>query len=145
MSNNKPSVDIKHAKQKELVVEQLKKTPIVQVMCEKLGIGRSTFYRWRKDDPEFAKACDEALEDGCQLVNDLAESQLLSAIKDKNMTAIVFWLRTHHDKYRNKLEVNAKFQAVNESLNPEEEEMLRQALAMARSLPQSEQDTNNEA
>ena len=35
---------------KELLVEQLKKTPIVQVVCEKIGVSRASYYRWRKDD-----------------------------------------------------------------------------------------------
>ena len=80
---------------KELLIEQLKKTPIVQVACEKVGVGRATYYRWRKEDEEFAKLADEAISEGNFLVNDMAESQLMSAIRDKNLTAIIFWLKHH--------------------------------------------------
>ena len=125
------AADIKQSRQKELIVEQLKKTPIVQMVCEKLGIGRSTYYRWRQEDKEFAKDCDEALEDGFGLVNDLAESQLLGAIRDQNMTAIVFWLRNHHRKYANKLEVNANIKNLNEQLTPEQQATVEQALRLA--------------
>jgi len=31
--------------EQDLIIEQLKKTPIVQVACEKCGVGRSTYYR----------------------------------------------------------------------------------------------------
>lgn len=125
------AADIKQSRQKELIVEQLKKTPIVQMVCEKLGIGRSTYYRWRQEDKEFAKDCDEALEDGFSLVNDLAESQLLGAIRDQNMTAIIFWLRNHHRKYANKLEVNASIKNVSEQLTPEQQAVVEQALRLA--------------
>ena len=61
-------------KNKQLIVEQLKKIPIVQLTCEKLGIARSTLYRWKKADEEFAQKVDEAIIAGSQLINDMAET-----------------------------------------------------------------------
>jgi hypothetical protein len=90
------TIDKRQTKEKELLLEQFRKMPIVQIACEKTGIGRATYYRWRKDDQKFANQADLALEDGNRLINDIAESQLLSAIRDKNMTAIIFWLKSHH-------------------------------------------------
>jgi len=40
---------------KKLLIEQLKKTPIVQMACEKTGVARSTYYRWKKQNKTFAK------------------------------------------------------------------------------------------
>ena len=40
---------------KKAIIEQLKKTPIIQVTCEKLGVSRATFYRWKKNDDKFSK------------------------------------------------------------------------------------------
>ena len=77
---------------KEALLEQLRKTPIIQIACEKLNISRMSFYRWKQEDTEFAKKIEEALLDGQLLVNDLAESQLISAIKDRNMHAVMAWL-----------------------------------------------------
>ena len=91
---------------KALLVENLKKTPIVSVVCEKLGIGRASYYRWR-EDPEFAIACDLALNEGSQVVNDMAEAQLLTAIKNGNLGAILFWLKNRHNAYRTKVELSA--------------------------------------
>ncbi|MDR3642530.1 MAG: phBC6A51 family helix-turn-helix protein [Candidatus Doudnabacteria bacterium] len=123
--------DHKQAKQKEMILEQLRKTPVIQIVCEKLGISRSSYYRWRQDDKDFAKACDDALEDGCLLINDLAESQLMGAIRDQNITAIIFWLRSHHDKYKNKMEVSASIKNVSEQLTPEQQAVVEQALKLA--------------
>lgn len=123
-------------KNKELVIQQLKKTPIVQVSCEKVGIGRATFYRWKQEDKDFATRADEALLEGSLLVNDVAESQLMSAIRDKNLTAIIFWLKHHHPSYATKVEVTARLKADNEILTPEQEELVTKALKLASLIPQ---------
>ncbi len=47
---------------KTLLLEHLEKTPIVQIACEKGGIGRSTYYRWLQSDPVFAKKAKKALQ-----------------------------------------------------------------------------------
>lgn len=91
---------INKKKAQELLIEHLRKTPIIQLACDKAEISRMTFYRWKKEDLEFSKAVDEAMQDGCQLVNDLAESQLISAIKDRNLQAVSYWLRFHHPSYK---------------------------------------------
>lgn len=118
-------------KQKQLLLEQLKKTPIVQIACEKTNISRATYYRWRKEDDGFAKLADEAVMEGALLVNDMAESQLISAIKDKNMRAITFWLQTHHKGYSSKVELNGKMEIDNKPLTPEQETLLRKALELS--------------
>ncbi len=124
--------------EQDLLVEQLKKTPIVQVACEKTNVGRSTYYRWRAEDKEFSKQADEALQEGNLLVNDLAESQLISAIKDKNMTSIIFWLKTHHDSYRNRVEVTTAGYNKEINLTDEQKELLNKAIEMAALIPSKE-------
>lgn len=115
--------------QKAELIKQLKKTPIVEVACKKLGIGRATYYRWKKDDPKFAEEAEFALDEGSQLVNDMAESQLINAIKEGNMTGIIFWLKNHHKQYSPKLEVTTKNGDV--PLTDEQKELIRRSLAMA--------------
>lgn len=117
---------------KKAIIEQLKKTPIIQVTCEKLGISRATFYRWKKKDEKFAEEVDLALQEGSQLINDMAESQLITAIKNGNLTGIIFWLKNHHKNYSPKLEVTTKNTEV--PLNDEQKEIIRQSLNMAFSL-----------
>jgi hypothetical protein len=123
----------KQNKKKSELIEQLKKTPIIQIACDKVGIGRATFYRWRKDDKEFAEQIEQSLNDGAYLVSDMAESKLISAIKKENLSAIIFWLKSHHPKYRTKLDVNANFRNLDEPLTPEQESLVREALRLAGS------------
>ncbi len=115
---------------KELMLEQLKKTPIVQIACEKVGLSRVSFYNWKKRDKEFAKQIDDALLDVRSLVNDLAESQLINAVKDRNITAIVAWLKHNHPNYKTKVEIEGQLNLI-EELSPEQKELVRKALELA--------------
>lgn len=114
----------------DLFLEQLRKVPIVQVSCEKVGISRNTVYRWRKDEPDFAKAMDEALAEGEAIINDMGESQLLTLMKEKNWNAISFWLRKRSPKFRDRLEVVSTM-GPQEELSPEQEATVREALRLA--------------
>ncbi|MBU1685261.1 hypothetical protein KJ662_03335 [Patescibacteria group bacterium] len=127
---NKTTVKQRQIEQKTLLIGQFKKTPIVQVACEKTAIGRSTYYRWRKEDKDFANEADEALQEGCLLVNDMAESQLISAIREKNLTAIIFWLKHHHNTYRTRVELSGKIET-GEELTTEQKNIIEKALALA--------------
>ena len=120
-----------------LLLMQLKKTPIVQVACEKTGVSRATYYRWRKEDPEFADNADIAIDEGLNLINDMAESQLISAIKDRNLTGIIFWLKNHHKNYSPKLEVTTKNGDI--PITDEQREIIKQSLDMAFGLNSEEE------
>ena len=122
-------IGVRQSKEKELLLEQFRKIPIIQVACEKSGVGRATYYRWRQDDPEFAKMADEALSEGSLLVNDMAESQLLQAIRSQNLGATIFWLKHHHPAYANKVEITGRLKHDYE-LTTEEETLIAKALAM---------------
>ena len=122
---------MKNNKQKQALLEQLKKTPITQIACERTGIGRTTYYRWRKENPNFAKRADEAIAQGEALITDMTESQLISLIKDRNFPAIQLWLRHHHPKYGNKIELAGDINIKNEPLTPAQQEIIRQALELA--------------
>ncbi len=113
---------------KKKLLDRLSKTPIVEAACKQAGVPRSTYYRWRKTDPKFAQTCDEVLEQSAGIVTDMAESQLISAIKDKNMTAIIFWLKHHHKTYKTRVEVDATLRAAKEELTPEQTKLVSQAL-----------------
>lgn len=118
-------------KDKQRIVEQLGKMPIVEAACRQLSLPRATYYRWRKDDEAFAEACDDAIEQSTGKINDMAESQLVAAIKDKQMGAITFWLRHHHKSYKAKLEIDANVRQDNQILTPEQAELVTQALRLA--------------
>ncbi len=122
------SIELKNAPKKKELVEFLRKTPIVQMACDRAEIARATFYRWKKDDQEFAMNVEEALLTGSSLVNDLAESRLIAAIKDKNFQAIAFWLKHHHPTYTTRVELSLNKAPLNDELSPEEKSMVERAL-----------------
>lgn len=104
---------------KKLFMEQLQRVPIVEIACEKVGLSRATYYRWHKDNLDFRKQSDEALERGFEYVNDLSESQVLTLIKEKKMPAITLWLKTHHPRYGSKAKMQTPSSSVRH-LNPED-------------------------
>lgn len=128
--------------QKDLILEQLKKTPIVQLACERSGVSRATFYRWKSEDTEFKKSAELSIIEGETLITEMTEGQLVSLIKDKNFHAIQLWLRHHHPKYSHRVEVNATFNSPVEQLTPEQEAVIKEALKLA-SLPEIVQEDNN--
>ncbi len=110
-------------------LDELRKVPIVQVACEKTGLSRNSVYRWRNEDAEFRKAMEEAIVEGEELVNDMSEGQLLTLIKEKNWSAISFWLRKRNPKFKDRIEVEVA--PKQEELTPEQEETVREALRLA--------------
>lgn len=121
---------MKKNKFQDQFLAELVKVPIVQVACEKTGLSRNSVYRWRKEDKEFLKKMDEAYAEGVALVSDMSESQLLTLIKEKNYSAISFWLRHRNDNYKNKLEITTKEDS--EELTPSQAKIVKQALKLAK-------------
>ena len=77
----------------------LEKIPIVQLACEKVGISRATFYRWCHDDPLFDKLVRAILWTGREVISDLAESTIISLIRDGNLKASQWWLINNSYRY----------------------------------------------
>ena len=117
-------------KDKEKLLGELRKTPVVHVACKLSGVSKATFYRWKSEDPAFSVEADAALGDGKELVSDIAISQLISAIKDKNLGAIKFWLASHHPDYKAKVEIGGTL-SVSQELTSEQEALVSQALRLA--------------
>lgn len=84
------------------IVKQLQITPIPQIACERAGISRATYYRWRANDTVFARAADHAIEAGRFLVNDMIESQLIRKAKNGDGSSIRYWLSHNHPSYARK-------------------------------------------
>ncbi|HXF44039.1 MAG TPA: phBC6A51 family helix-turn-helix protein [Candidatus Paceibacterota bacterium] len=125
------TIEERRSKDKEKLLEQLRKMPIIQIACERAGVSRASYYRWRNEDEVFKKAADEALDEGEALITDMSESQLIAMIREKNFQAVQLWLRHHHPKYKQKVEVTANFQTPQEELTPEQEKTVKEALRLA--------------
>lgn len=89
----------RQTRQKEQFLELYKKTPIIQIVCERIGIGRSTYYRWIEEDKEFFAKTIKAEQEGRGYLNDLMESKLIQMGKDGNATAIIFFLKNNSSRY----------------------------------------------
>jgi len=123
---------MKRDRTKDLVLEQLRRVPIIQVAAEKVGVSRTTIYRWRDESEQYRKDLEAALVEGEALINDLGESQLLTLMKDKHWPSIQFWLRHRNPKFRERVEVTANFQTPQEELTPEQQAIVREALRLAQ-------------
>ncbi len=136
---------MKDQKTKDILIKHLKKRPIVEFACSKSGVARSTYYRWRKNDSKFVKQADEALREGCSLISEMAESQLINAIKDGNFQSVKFWLVNHHQDYNNKFEITHNDR--NKELSDSQKELIKKALELTsghRALTSKKHENNKE-
>lgn len=124
---NQESKMNKTEQHKKAVLEALEKTlGVVTSACKKAGIGRTQFYNWLKDDPEFKKAVDD-IDD---IAIDFAESQLHKQISDGNTTATIFYLKTKGKRrgYIETMDHTSKGQRIGSPLTPEELKQLDEHL-----------------
>jgi len=117
----------KNKKIMKILIEELEKTPIIELACQRIGISRQTFYRWQDQDFEFKELTEESLEKGSCLINDMAETNLIKGIKDNNLTATIFWLKNRHNKFKNKVELSGRIKTEIE-LSEEEKEIIKQSI-----------------
>jgi|TARA_R100000084_G_C4618215_1_gene131738 hypothetical protein len=80
---------------KEAMLQALENSlGVVTVACKQTDTPRSTYYKWLKEDKEFADQVKE-IEN---IALDFAESQLHSQIKDGSTSATIFYLKTKGKK-----------------------------------------------
>lgn len=90
-------------KTKNKLLKELEKTGNVQISCLKVGIDRSTFYRWRQSNKAFKRVADEKLRYGREANSDIAEQALMLSVKDKNLSAIKYVLSHNSPRYKPQL------------------------------------------
>ena len=128
MDNITTMIEERQAKDKQVLLGILKEMPIIQIACNRSGVSRATYYRWRKEDKDFLEQSENALTQGVEFINDMSEGQLVSLIKEKSWPAIAFWLRKRNPKFLDRIEVITKEE--DEELTPEEEKVVREALQL---------------
>jgi hypothetical protein len=82
------------------ILEEIERTGTIQIACDKNGVSRNTFYQWIKKDKQFSERARHSIALGVGYVNDVATSNVLSAIKAKDMKATIFWLTHRHPEFR---------------------------------------------
>ncbi len=101
-------------REKKTILDLLVKYPIVQLACEKSGISRASFYRWKHEDKDFNIESEQALFDWKQLINDMAEINIISWIKNGDRTSTMYWLNNNHPNYSNRpIQQNIVIQTTN--------------------------------
>jgi ACT domain-containing protein len=76
---------------KKAIIEALEKSlGVVTTACKQVGIARSTFYEYLKNDKKFA----DDVKDIQDIALDFAESQLHKQIQSGNTSATIFYLKT---------------------------------------------------
>jgi len=83
--------------EKSAFIKTLEETPLASYACKKVGIGRTTFYRWMRTNYGFKRDVERALKRGRSQWNEIAESALMKNVKNGKMDAIKFYL-THNEK-----------------------------------------------
>jgi hypothetical protein len=87
---------------KEKIIVELVKNPIKETVCRKLNVPRSTLYRWMNEDYDFKREVIKATKVGNDVVNDLAKSKLIEAIKNGDSGMIKYQLSRRHHEYADK-------------------------------------------
>ncbi len=67
-----------------------KKNAIISHAAKAAGIDRGTFYDWKKDDPQFKKACED-IEEG---VGDWVEEKIHGRMKKDDTTMLIYYSKT---------------------------------------------------
>lgn len=139
------TIALRQQKEKNLLLEKFRKMPILQVALDKTGVSRTTYYRWRQEDFEFKKTADEAIGEGESYITELSESKLLSLINREHFPAVHLWLRTHHPKYANKIELSGSIALQEEVLTQEQQQTVNEALRLLSLAEATPDCLNNDA
>ncbi len=118
-------------KTKELLLEQLRKTPILETAVQKIGISKMTVSRWRKESKSFNKAVEDALLDGRLKINDVAESTIISLIAQGKFEASKYWLNNNDPRYANKLEIRGTLKHKDDPMSVEQRAFIKRAIKLS--------------
>jgi len=124
------TIERRQGKMRQALLDQLERTPIIELACDKVGVSRTTFYRWIHASKTFAAAVEKSLTVGREFINDLAESQVISLVRQGEIKALRLWLTHNSARYANKLELTGTL-ATKSELSPEQRKDIRQALKLS--------------
>lgn len=125
---------------KKQLIEALQKSlGVVSTACKVVGISRTTYYQYLKDDEDFKSQVENIEEEAI----DFVESKLFEQIQDNNTTATIFYLKTKGKKrgYTEKQEIEHSGKLKQEVVDYSKlsDEALRE-IANARIRPQEGED-----
>jgi hypothetical protein len=84
-------------KRRQVILDTLSQGLSIKAACEAARIARYTYYEWREQHPDFAKDCDDAIEQGTDVLEDIARKRA----EDSSDTLLIFLLKARRsEKYR---------------------------------------------
>lgn len=87
---------------KKKLLKEFEKTGNVYLSCLKLGVDKSTHYRWKKESKKYKNDSEEAINMGRENNCDIAEHSLMINVRDKKMDAIKYVLSHNSERYKPK-------------------------------------------
>jgi len=120
---------------KKKLLEELVKHPMISLACKNAGVSRTTYYRWRKEDVEFRQKAEDTLDESVEALNDLVASTFLNLIRNGNIAACIFWLKTRHPDFGGIARRKGHGKTEEEAFTPEMEESLAAALGALKGGP----------
>lgn len=93
---------IRTAKKGDKLLAKLRQGYSVSAACKAEKISRNAYYEWRKADPEFKQATDDAIDEGTDFLEDKARDRATSGESD---TLLIFLLKGRRpEKYRERVD-----------------------------------------
>lgn len=88
------------SRKKSQLLRELENNPIAERACRKIGIARSTYYRWIESDEAFKEMTLKAQEKGRAKITDFAESKLMENMSNNHFPSLAYWLSHNTARYR---------------------------------------------
>lgn len=85
---------------KKKYLEMLEESPFPTIVARKLGINKSTIYRWKKKEREFKYKVEEAIQKGRESMVDVVEGVAYAEAKKGNIQACRMILESNDKRYR---------------------------------------------
>ena len=125
------TITIRQDKLKQMLLEQMKRTPTIEQAAQKVGVTRMTILRWRKKNNRFNEEVENALREGRDFVSDIAETQMFSLIGQGKQEMIKYFLSHNNPRYAAKLELSGTVSTKDDPLTAEQKALRRQALKLS--------------
>jgi ACT domain-containing protein len=107
-------------KKEQLLEAMVNTLGIVSTACLNVGVSRTTYYKYYNEDEQFKGQVDDI----SNIAIDFAESKLFDLIKEGNIAAVIFYLKTKGKKRgyieKQEIEIDGNFNLTVEFISPEE-------------------------
>lgn len=94
---------VRTPKVKTALIDSFRAGNAIATSCAMAGIGVQTYYDWRNADPAFARDCDEAIEYGTDVLEDVARAR---AVRQSDVLMIFLLKARRPEKYRERIDIN---------------------------------------